>query len=342
MVVNNKVTLKDVAGQAGVHMSTASRALNPRTRSVVNPRTVERVLSAAENLDYHPHPLARGLRTNRTMTVGMVIPDIENPLFGPIIAGAEEVLGAEGYSLLLANTEPSEAADTSVVETLAERRVDGMILSTAVRDDADVRHLVERGIPVVLANRSVENMRVPSVIGNDHTGVGLAMRHLVELGHRRIGHVAGPQILSTGLGRYRAFLDWVEVFDVDEAPVEFADWFRMEPGYRSTVRLLDNHPDLTAIVAGNDLLALGAYRAVREAGHTVGEGISITGYNDVPFMELMQPPMTAVRIPYRRMGSEAARLLLRLLGDGELLDDDLRIELKPTLAVRASTAAPRV
>lgn len=322
-------------------MSTASRALNPRTRSVVNPRTVERVVSAAERLDYRPHPLARGLRTNRTMTVGMVIPDIENPLFGPIIAGAEERLGAEGYSLLLANTDPRDTSDTSVVETLVERRVDGMILSSVSRDDEDVRHLVERSVPVVLANRSVDNLQVPAVVGDDHAGIGLAMRHLVELGHVRIGHVAGPQSLSTGLGRYRAFVSWAESLGVENAPVEYAGWYRMDPGHQAAGRLLAKHPDLTAIVAANDLLALGVYRAVQEAGYQVGPGISVTGYNDVPFMELMQPPMTAVRIPYRRMGSEAARLLLRLLNEVDVPEGELQVELQPTLAARASTAPPR-
>ncbi|MFP5331659.1 MAG: LacI family DNA-binding transcriptional regulator, partial [Acidimicrobiia bacterium] len=126
--MSNRVTLKDVADEAGVHTSTASRALNPETRSIVNRETVDRVLAAAKRLGYRPHPLARGLRTNQTMSVGMVIPDIENPLFGPIVAGAESVLGSRGYSLLIANSDGTDEHTWMVLQALLERRVDGMIL----------------------------------------------------------------------------------------------------------------------------------------------------------------------------------------------------------------------
>src|SRR5690606_9361879 len=128
-MLSDRPTLKDVARRAGVHVSTASRALNPATASVVNAETLARVVAAAEALGYRPHPLARGLRTNQTMSVGMVIPDVENPLFGPIIAGVEERLGADGYSLLVANTDPRDLGSHAVVDTLVERRVDGLILA---------------------------------------------------------------------------------------------------------------------------------------------------------------------------------------------------------------------
>jgi LacI family transcriptional regulator len=338
--LKNRVTLREVAHQAGVHVSTASRALNPRTRSIVNAETVERVLTVAANLDYRPNPLARGLRTNQTMSVGMVIPDIDNPLFGAIIAGVEQRLGADGYSLLIANTDPQDTESTSIIDTLVERRVDGMILATAFRDDADVRHLTDRGIPVVLVNRTAEGASVPAIVGDDQIGVGLAVRHLTDLGHRKIGHVAGPLSLSTGLGRREAFLDWTRRLGLLDPPVEEAEWFRLEPGYRAARRLLERRPDLTAVLCANDLLALGAYQAVREAGYEVGAGISVTGYNDVPLMEFMQPPMTAVRIPYRKMGMEAAEALLRLFA-GDRHDAKIIIALEPTLSVRASTAPPR-
>jgi LacI family transcriptional regulator len=320
-------------------MSTASRALNPRTRAIVNPETVERVLAVAADLDYRPNPLARGLRTNQTMSVGMIIPDIENPLFGSIIAGVEQRLGAEGYSLLIANTDPEDTESTSIIDTLIERRVDGIILATAFRDDADVRHLVDRGTPVVLVNRAAEGAAIPAVVGNDHIGVGLAMRHLIDLGHRKVGHLSGPMSLSTGSGRRLAFMDWTRNLGIENPPVEEAEWFRIEPGYRAARRLLERRPDLTALLCANDLLALGAYQAIQEAGHEVGSGISVTGYNDVPLMEFTQPAMTSVRIPYRQMGIEAAAALLRWFA-GERRDSEV-IALEPTLSVRSSTAPPR-
>ena len=335
-----RVTLKDVADAAGVHTSTASRALNPQTRGVVNPETVERVLEVAERLGYRPHPLARGLRTNQTMAVGMVIPDVENPLFGPISAGVEHRLGTDGYSLLIVNTDPRDDASLGVIETLAERRPDGMIIASASRTDDHVRRLHEQGMPVVLVNRMSEDVAVPAVVGDDHAGIGLVLEHLVELGHRRIGHVAGPHFFSTGQGRRDSFLGWAKKLGVHEAPIEEAESFRMMPGYRVSRRLIEKNPDITAIVAANDLLAIGAYQAVREAGYEVGQGMSITGYNDVPFMQFMQPPMTAVRVPYRQMGVEAASLLLELMADDGVERSNC-IRLTPTLSVRESTASAR-
>ncbi len=336
-----RATLKDVAEAAGVHPSTASRALNPATRSVVSAKTAARVLAAAQRLEYQPHLLARSLRTNRTMTVGMVIPDVENPLFGPIIAGVEERLANDGFSLLITNTQqPSDEDVEAVVRTLIDRRVDGLIMATAHRQDPVIQELVDESVAVVLVNRTTEGIPVGAVLGDDHAGIGLAINHLVELGHRRIGHVAGPATLSTGFARRQSFVAWMQGAGLDPTAIEEADWYQVDPGYRAASSLLDRNPDLQAIVAANDLIALGCYRAAAERGRRVGESISITGYNDVPFMEFVQPALTSVRIPYRRLGVEAAGLLLSVLTGPTEDRRAVSLRLPPTLAVRASTSAP--
>ncbi len=337
--MSDRVTLSDVAREAGVHTSTASRALNEATRTVVNPQTVDKVLRVARRLGYSPHPLARGLRTNRTMTVGFVIPDVENPLFGPIIAGAEESLADDDYSLLIADDRGDPGA---AIDTLLDRRVDGLILATATRNDEVARSLIDRNVPVVLVNRSAEGASLPSIVGDDHAGIGLVVDHLVGLGHRRLGHVAGPRNLSTGLARYQAFLSWTQSLGVGsgEDDVHEAGWFQVDPGYEAASALLDRRPDLTAIVAANDLLALGCYRAVKERGLEVGVDISVTGYNDISLLDLMQPPMTSVRVPYRRMGTEAATMILSMIGNGEHDAGEVSIRLVPTLVLRESTAPP--
>lgn len=343
--MTNRVTLRDVAKEAGVHISTASRALNKETRSVVNLETGERVLEAARRLGYTPNPLAKGLRTNKTMTAGIVISDIENPLFGPIIAGVEAALGAEGYSTLITEARDQDpAAVSSMIDTLVERRVDGMILAMATRSGYDADRLVRTHLPVVLVNRSVEGVPVPSIVGDDHIGIGLVVDHLAELGHRRIGHIAGPKIVSTGMNRYQAFIAKMEALGLEAGPavIAQADSYQVEPGYRAAKGLLEGRPDLTAIVGANDLIALGAYRAIRDKGLQVGGDISVTGYNDMQLLELMEPSLTSVRIPYRRMGSEAAWMLLDMMGDGkEETSRTVSIKLMPTLSVRNSTQPPR-
>lgn len=336
------VTLKDVAREAGVHMSTASRALNPETRSVVNPETVDRILTVARDLGYRPHPLARGLRTNRTMTIGMVIPDIENPLFGSIIAGAESGLGMDGYSLLITDAGRDPDNLRNVVAALIERRVDGLIMATAARSDGVIEEIVESNVRVVLVNRSTENVAVSAIVGDDHAGIGLAVDHLAKLGHTRIGHIAGPRSLSTGMDRYQAFVNWMERLDLEVRPdaIEEATWYQVEPGYKAARSLLGRRDDLTAIVASNDLIGLGCYRAVREMGREVGTHVSVTGYNDIPLLDLMHPPLTSVRVPYWEMGAESARAILALIASDPDVSQPASTRLVPSLSVRESTGPP--
>lgn len=338
--MTSRITLKDVAKEAGVHVSTASRALNPLTSSVVNPETLERVAAAARMLGYRPHPLARGLRTNQSMSVGMVIPDVENPLFGPIIAGAESVLVDDGYSVLIGNADGDPESADGVVASMLERHVDGLILATATRSDSAIDTVRERGVPIVLVNRSIDDGSVPAIVGDDHAGIGLAVEHLASLGHRRVGHVAGPSRVSTGLGRKRAFLSWTQELGLesDHDLVEEADWFQVEPGHRAARELLSRHPEITAIVAANDLLGLGCYRAIRSLDKEVAVDVSVTGYNDTPLMDLMQPALTAVRVPYRQMGTQAANTMLASLASDA--ETPASIKLTPSLSVRASTAPP--
>lgn len=323
-----------------MHISTASRALNPGTAWIVNPETVERVGEVARKLGYRPHSLARALRTNRTMSVGVIIPDMENPLFGPIIAGVESVLVDEGYSVLIGNADRGPDHADGLVEDMLERHVDGLILATPGREVSAAAQRVQRDVPMVLVNRSVDDDSIPAIVGDDHAGIGLAVRHLRELGHERIGHVAGPSWVSTGKGRRDAFLDWIATvgLDPDADLVEEAEWYQVEPGTTAALALLGRRPDLTAIVAANDLLGLGCYRAVRSLGKVIGVDVSITGYNDIPLLDLMQPSMTAVRVPYRQMGADAASMLLALIA-GEVVAPR-RVLLTPTLAIRASTARP--
>lgn len=323
-----------------MHISTASRALNPTTAAIVNPGTVERVTDAARKLGYRPHPLARGLRTNRTMSVGVIIPDVENPLFGPIIAGIESVLVEEGYSVLIGNADRGPDHADSLVEEMLERHVDGLILATPSRRVSLAAKRAQQNVSVVLVNRSVDDHSIPAIVGDDQAGIGLAVRHLRELGHERIGHVAGPAWVSTGMGRRQAFLDWMGTVGLDNDPdlVEEADWYQVEPGNVASLELLRRHPDLTAVVAANDLLGLGCYRAARSLGRAIGVDISITGYNDMPYLDLMQPAMTAVRVPYRQMGADAATTLLALVSDEDVPAGP--VLLAPTLAIRASTAPP--
>lgn len=334
------VTLREVAARAGVHPSTASRALNERTRPTVNTATAARVALAAKKLGYQPNSLARGLRTKRTLTVGMLLPDLTNPLFPPIVRGIEDRLGARGYTLILANTDNNAAKERALLDVMAARRVDGLILATARRQSPIFENVFASGMPVVLVNRTTDNAAVASVAGDDHAGIGLAVRHLVSLGHRRIAFVGATRAVSTGLGRYQSFLSWIqsEGLEVDHELIVFAEWFKEEPGAAAFRELLDRKRDFTAVVAGNDLIALGCYEVVRELGLRVPADISVVGYNDIPFSDKFSPPLTTVRSQDYQIGFNAAGLLLDSIDGVDVSAVSLR--LTPTLVVRESTGHP--
>lgn len=339
MSTRSFVTLRDVARVARVHPSTASRALNSETRSLVNSQTVKRVLAAAEELGYQPNSLARGLKLNRTFTIGMLLPDLTNPLFPPMVRGIEDRLAKAGYTLVLSNTDNDDDKERSTLDGMLLRRVDGLVLATARREFPLLDEILAADMPAVMINRTAEDARVSGVTPDDHAGMALALRHLVERGHRRIAHIAGTQAVSTGLARYQAFVSWCqsEGIPFDGNLVVFADWFREDSGLKACRELLARGEEFTAIVAANDLIALGCYEALREQGLGVPHDVSVIGYNDIPFCDKVAPALTTVRTPKYQMGVKSAELLLETMEDRDTTPVSLR--LSPQLVERESTAA---
>jgi LacI family transcriptional regulator len=335
-----KPTLKDVAEAAGVHSATVSRALDPGRRHEVHPDTARRVLRAAESLGYRPNPIARSLKTARTRTVGLIVPDLTNPLFPPIVRGADEVLFDQGYSALIASTDNDPAREQRLVDSLVGRQVDGLIVATAQREHPLIQRLHDENVKLVMVNRRVEDVDIPAVIPDDASGIEQAVAHLADLGHTRIAQLAGPQDTSTGVARARAFRHAVRDAGLDDDPalvVECA-YFQEASGAKALGALLDRRVPFTAVVAGNDLLALGCYDVFAERGIDCPGQISVVGFNDIPFLDKLRPPMTSVRIPHRDLGAEAARMLL------DCIDDRGRrpgsVLLPVNLVVRGSTAPP--
>ncbi len=334
-------TLRDVAEAAGVHAGTASRALNPETRRLVNSDTARRVLRAAEALGYQPNPIARSLKTSKSRTIGLVIPDLTNPLFPPIVRGIEDVLGPAGYSALIVNTDNDSEREKAQVTSLRSRQVEGLIVATALLDHPLLRKLHEQGVSMVMVNRRASGVDIPSITPDDAAGVEAAVRHLASLGHRRIAHLAGPQTTSTGTIRLRAFQAAVHDLGLDEDPalVVPCDFWTEDEGARALRTLLDSGTELTAVVAGNDLIALGCYDVFAERSVSCPDDISVVGFNDMPFLDKLNPPLTTVGVPHHQIGVEAARMLLEAISER---DRPARSVLLPvSLVVRGSTAPPR-
>jgi LacI family transcriptional regulator len=335
-----RVTLREVADVAGVHPGTASRALNAQTRALVNEETAERVIRAADELGYRPNPIARGLKTNRSYTVGVLIPDLMNPLFPPIVRGIQDRLEEAGYTPLIANTENDPERERIDFERLRARQVDGFITATARRDEDLLTQVAAIGTPVVLVNRRLDQALLPAVVGDDRAGVRLAIEHLADLGHRRIAYLAGPQQVSTGYLRYQGFLEAMRDrgLEPDVELIRFGDAFTEAEGMRLCSELLDGGAALTAIAAGNDLVALGCYDVFEERGIRCPDEISVVGFNDMPFADRFDPPLTTIRIPHYEIGARAAELLIELQGDTQAPPP--QIQLPPELVARSSTGPP--
>jgi LacI family transcriptional regulator len=295
----------------GVHVSTVSRALDPKTRHLITPELADQIRKTSERLDYRQNAAAYSLKTNRTRTVGVVLPDITNPIFPPIIRGVEDAMASHGYLAILANSDSDIHREASIAATLRARGVDGLILASVEREDEAVIRLAREGLPIVTVNRHLNDPNVSSVAHDEEEGMRRILTHLVSLGHREITNVAGPQALSTGEARYRAFERHraALVLDGNPAFVAFAHAFNEAEGERCTEELLASGRNFTAVVCSNDRLAIGAVSALRRRGLNCPEDISVTGYNDMPLADRLFPALTTIRIQQYRAGFEAAELL---------------------------------
>ncbi len=333
-------TLRDVADAAGVHPATASRALNPATRGLVNADTARRVIKVAESLGYRPNPIARGLKTSKSGTVGLVIPDLTNPLFPPIVRGIEDVLEPAGYSGLIVNTDNDPSRERAQIESLRSRQVEGFIVATALLDHPLLDQLRREGVLMVMVNRRPDGLDVPSITPDDAAGVELAVRHLAALGHRRIAHLAGPANTSTGVVRARSFRNTVHDLGLEEDPAltTICPYWSEAAGADALRALLDSGAEFTAVVAGNDLIALGCYDVFAERSIECPRDVSVVGFNDMPFLDKLRPPLTTVAVPHQQIGAEAARMLLDAIAEPSRPARSVLLPL--SLVVRGSTAPP--
>lgn len=333
-----QVTLSDVARAADVDTSTASRVLNGDPGHRVGASTRERVLAAAKALGYQPNPLARGLRTARSSTLGIAVPQLENPVFPEIILGAETAARERGYALLISHSDDA-GGDARHYEHLARvSRVDGLLVATLEDDERLARSLARTGVPFVVLNRKLADGGNHVVFDNVEAA-RMATEHLIGLGHRRIAHLAGSTSGYNGVSRlagYRAALEEADIaFDpslVTEAGYTFSG------GERALYALLARGEAPTAAVAATVLAAAGALKGLHARGMRVPQEMSIVGIHDVAMAEMLHPPLTTVRLPLRDMGARAAGALIDLI---ERKSETVATELAPQgLVVRASAAPP--
>jgi LacI family transcriptional regulator len=346
-------TLKNVAQRAGVHVATASRALSDDRAHLVGDATRDRVRAAADELGYVGNALARGLRTGASGTIGVVVADLENPFVVAVLRGIEEECAAYRCLPLVAETHDDPARLRQVVNRLVSSRVDAVILSAVQRGDEQLVAELEGRLPVVLAVRGLEPLhdggqRHLQVLPDDRGGARSAVRHLVGLGHRRIAQLRGTPSISSFVERAAGFADAIAESPgaTDVSTPGHAAESSVAEGRRLTLELLRGPEDRrpTGIFAHNDRMAVGCLDALRESGLHCPADVSVVGYNDVPLVDHLEPPLTTVRLPGRDVGRHSARLCFEALSFDALAGaaaPPAPLVLEPELVVRGSTGAPR-
>lgn len=332
------VTIKDVARDAGVSVTTVSHVVNS-TRFVSADARV-RVLAAIESLRYVPSALARSLKNNRTHTIGTMLPNSSNPYFAEIIRGIEDTCFGEGFSVILCNSDDDPHKQGQYIRVLAEKQVDGLIVLSSGGDDELGEHLRRTRMPLVLVDREVEHLDADLVEVNHEAGGWLATRHLLELGHRNIGCITGPLELSSAAQRLAGWRRAMAEAGLPVPPkVLRPSDFTSAGGHAAMQSLLATQPRLTAVFACNDLMAFGAISAAASVGLRLPDDLSVVGFDDIALAAYCSPPLTTVAQPKHQLGAVAAGMLLaRIAEPGRAPQREI---LEPTLCRRQSTAELR-
>lgn len=326
-------TIYEIAEHVGVSPATVSRALSGK--GYVRTELRDKILQVAKEMDYHPNTLARSLITGQSFIIGLVLPDITNPFFPAVARGVEDVAHRHGYNVILCNTDGNARKEADYLGVLQSKQVDGVIFTTSQVATNHVRQLVDRGIPVVLADRRM-NVNCDFVVVDNIEGSYKAASHLVGLGHYAIGLITGPQRVTTGTERIEGYRRALRDHHVDVRDELICEGdYRENSGYRHTKQLLNLGRRPTAIFACNDLMAVGALAALEEEGIRVPEEVAVVGYDDIPFASVIRPRLTTVAQPKYEIGSIACEMLIERMKDRDKPKQE--VVLKPNLIIRESS-----
>lgn len=327
-----RVTILDVAAAAGVSKSTVSRVLDERLPRSEN-ATAQRVRQIAAELGYFRDVSAASLRRGKTSTIGVIVPRLTDTVMAMLYEALARACVARGLFAIVATTNDDPQADRSAADQLLRQGVDGLVLATTRDDDDMTRELAERGVHYVLALRT-DGASLSSV-GDDNLGGYLATRHLIDLGHRRIGIIAGPDYASSSRGRLAGYRRAMAEAGVEVDPAWVApSSFDIDSGAAAAERLVATGAAPTAIFAINDNTAIGAMSRLTQMGLSVPDDISLAGYNDIPIVRRLSTPLTTVHVPFDQIASSA----LELLAAGAIFPGERVRRAIPTLIPRKSTA----
>lgn len=331
-------TIKDVAEQAGVSVNTVSRALN--NKPDVSHVTRQRVLEVAKGLDYVPNALARSLVRKNTKTIGVTIGDNSNPYFATILKVIEKTARGRGYTIFVCNTDENPLQEAEAIDVLREKMVDGLLVTPVVgKGNIAIQRLRDAGVPFVVLARALQDIKADCVTCDNVKGGFQAVRHLIDNGHTRIAHIAGPQGLQPAMDRYKGYMNALSSCGITPDP-SLVKWgnVNMSDGKKSMHELLSAGNRPTAVFAFSDFVAMGVMMAVREVNLRIPEEVALVGYDNIEFSSFLDVPLTTVSQPRTLIGETAINLLIDKI-EKKVSDEPQQIVFQPELVIRKSSGA---
>ena len=332
-------TLSDIAQRTGLSVSTVSRVLNDKAEKYrISDESKQVVLDAAEELNYSPNPMARGLQLKKTMSIGLVVPDLANPFFAHLTSSIQGIAYELGYSLIVCSTNDNIDLEEEHVRFLRSKSVDGMIVIPAALNYSHLKDVINAELPLVLLDRFFEELEVPAVVADNYAGAFQATAHVLEQGHKRIGFIQGLSGTSTNTERLRGYRAALEKYGVPftERLIVGED-YNEESGYEAVRAILDTDEPPTALFTTSDVVLLGALKALDERALDVPKDISLITFDDVNFASYLKCPITAVAQPKEAMGKAAVEMLVEQI-EGRLGEQPQPVVLSTELIVRQSIA----
>jgi DNA-binding LacI/PurR family transcriptional regulator len=332
----SKRTIHEVARRAKVSITTVSRTIN--SPSLVDPATASRVWQAIQELNYYPNTHARSLVSGRSRILGLIVSDITNPFFPELVKRFEEAALERGYDILVSSTDYDSARGAHAIRRMLEHKVEGVSLMTSEMDESLVDQFARRRVPLVFLDVGTPGDRVTNIVVDYETGVNQAVDHLVSLGHRRIGFVSGPQELKSARIRLTAFIRALDQYGIKEADrVVVEGDHKVGGGFNAMTRILDRPDPPAAMLASNDLTAIGIMRAIHSAGLKVPANISVVGFDDIWLAQFTEPPLTTVRLPVQDIAEKSCHALLSSIDKKQHTVESVDYTVKTRLIIREST-----
>jgi LacI family transcriptional regulator len=329
-------TIKDVAKLANVSPAVVSRVINEDATLSIRKETEKRVKDAINTLGYRPNLMARALRVKETKVIAMVIADIANPYFPELVKGAQKAATERGFILTLFDTEEDIENEKKFLKVIADRQMDGVVLTSLYIEDESGKIVDDLGIPFVMIQRQAKTSHGLCVRVDDVKGASLAVQHLIDNGHTKIGTVCGLQYTDPGLHRLQGYKKALQDSNITIIPERIVESdFSEHGGYEAMKKLLALDENITAVFVANDLMAIGALEAIKESDKNAPDDIAVAGFDDIWFSRVTNPALTTVRADLYNMGYIACNLLIQKILDEPIIDEDIVMDVQ--LVIREST-----